>query len=73
VGKRPRIDRIFNMLGGKNRFQDRRKQKDGIPTVRKLEAAEAGLLEVLLGEEQQRGRQLEVILPEFAGLAGVKQ
>jgi hypothetical protein len=50
MGKRPGR-KGFNMLGGKERVPERQKKRDGIPTVRKLGAAEAAVLDDLLGEE----------------------
>jgi hypothetical protein len=50
VGKRPGR-KGFNMLGWKERVPEQQKTRDGIPTVRKLEAAEAAVLDDLLGEE----------------------
>ena len=43
--------------------------------VRKLEAAEAAVLEDLLGEETTTRQAARIVffLPEFAGFAGAKQ
>jgi hypothetical protein len=50
MGRRPGW-KEFNMLGGNERVPEQQKTRDGISTVRKLGAAEAAVLDDLLGEE----------------------
>ncbi len=42
--------------------------KDGIPTVRKLGAADVAVLDDLPGEKQRRGKQLVVFCLSLQGL-----
>jgi hypothetical protein len=42
--------------------------KDGIPTVRKLGAADVAVLDDLPGEKQQRGKQLAMFCLSLQGL-----
>ncbi len=49
MGRRPGR-KGFDMLGVNERVPEQQKTRDGIPTVRKLDAAEAADLKDLLGE-----------------------
>ncbi len=58
----------FNKIWWEGTGSRTARAKDGIPTVRKLGAADVAVLDDLPGEKQQRGKQLVMFCLSLQGL-----